>query len=548
MDNLRSVIETLFVHAQGNDVLEKLYSTSSSTRLDVSVDKKFFLHYLFHQNKAYTFDQYENLFHLLSTKWMSYPKLREKSIFNVLNYFNEQVLTLVSNVPTVKYEHLLRWHELSVRVGEDLLTTSYLALQDCLNGVERNDFCWDLSISQDNKVLNGLLNKPLCELHNHMKGSSCNFELNWLSLMNHIDKRKKEFDDVLFQFTQAPDLLLRRNSHFNSMYACAVKAAVIRAILFSYLKGVTFELGENRDGIHDALLSKTDIELSYYASILQHESLDVFLILFGMPYLADDGKIERVDYAIHSDTTCRGHYYEEDFNYFNTIFSGERWLMYSVLKQIYAGIIPTGYSTLFYAYILLKSRVRYELVQLNQGLGFENFNQYEKRKLQFVPDGSVYDKLVAKFSVDSVTNNGNSDNYIETRIVPKISSRECIEQLCGLDKQIKSEEFGPHRGKDNYKFIYHFIKTKDTKSDKSPFLPRQHFLRKKVMKQAKAIYEMRRAFNPVVQEIVGVDAANSEIFARPEVFAHAFRFLRKQKLNTNHFFRQLPDLGMTYHV
>lgn len=45
--------------------------------------------------------------------------------------------------------------------------------------------------------------------------------------------------------------------------------------------------------------------------------------------------------------------------------------------------------------------------------------------------------------------------------------------------------------------------------------------------------------------IRGIDAANSEILARPEVFAQAFRFLRNE-LRTD---TQYPNnLGMTYHV
>ena len=47
--------------------------------------------------------------------------------------------------------------------------------------------------------------------------------------------------------------------------------------------------------------------------------------------------------------------------------------------------------------------------------------------------------------------------------------------------------------------------------------------------------------------VVGIDAANSEIYCRQEVFAQAFRFLKN--LNIKNYGRQRPnDLNITYHV
>lgn len=47
--------------------------------------------------------------------------------------------------------------------------------------------------------------------------------------------------------------------------------------------------------------------------------------------------------------------------------------------------------------------------------------------------------------------------------------------------------------------------------------------------------------------MVGIDAANSEIYCRPEVFAQAFRFLKNHNVKNNG--RQRPnDLNITYHV
>lgn len=51
--------------------------------------------------------------------------VHRKSVFNVLLHFTSEVLTERDLTPVCHYEHLLRWHDLSSYLSEDLLTTSF---------------------------------------------------------------------------------------------------------------------------------------------------------------------------------------------------------------------------------------------------------------------------------------------------------------------------------------------------------------------------------------------------------------------------------------
>ena len=84
----------------------------------------------------------------------------------------------------------------------------------------------------------------------------------------------------------------------------------------------------------------------------------------------------------------------------------------------------------------------------------------------------------------------------------------------------------------------------------------QHFkLREEIRRQAYAIYQFRSNrenwsnTNNLVGKVVGLDAANSEIFCRPEVYAQAFRFLRGHEVKIDEEIDDYPnDLRITYHV
>ena len=524
------------------------------------------------EDERYSIDQLKGIVEMLSTLWMKedchsgllqYSKT--PSIYNALLYFVDQdALRLKDNTHVVcHWEDILRWHTLSSAIGEDLLVCAFLASYDQKNAQEttsRNDFAWSSYIRTDDPTLEAMLQMPLADIHAHLKGSSLNFDINWICLMNHIDGRKEQFDK-LAQFAQG-----KHHSGIVSteIYAKAVAAAAIRLYLAQQ---------EDDNPVYTIKELMELLKTFRKGNILDkvgelQQSVKTALNFYGKLYTNDKtGESERFDYSIRLGKTVPRSK-QEMCAY--SLLSGERHILYSTLANIYKGAYNDGkIATLLYIYLLIKNEIRHELSQLNDTVGFANFNIYEDRKLVFVksdPAYKMYKKAAIHLAVASFFDeHPDGSRYHETRITPEVND-DGEENV--VDKNIAEINFNDNAIEDSvfrnsseaesshwtYRYIYHFIKEKDdTKEDVFGVKPRHHLLREKVKKQALGIFDLRNSLKTnkrgeyYADRIVGIDAANSEIATRPEVFAQAFRFLRRHPITHKQNYRP-TDLGITFHV
>ena len=230
----------------------------------------------------------------------------------------------------------------------------------------------------------------------------------------------------------------------------------------------------------------------------------------------------------------------------NFIFSGERWLMYVMLRKVYLNDIGyQKYFNLFYAYLLIKESIRSELIQSNQNVGFENFSLYQRRKGDLLSD-VIYRK---EFTRHAVSNSLVSQNIrkIEIRIAPENDTTKMCRQIQELDSLIlPSPEW-----KKNIFYTVHFIKKSDNEREHTGLIHCRHYQRRKfIERQAYALSGLREKWPRVGERILGIDAASSEIGCRPEVFASVFRYLKNHR---HRYYSEdgiviLPQLGATYHV
>ena len=226
MDNLSKAIEALFVKMDGDEILQKagfLQITNNKrvdkfVHLDTEIKESEIINRLLKVDNENSIAQIMMMDQIIQDKWMlpadSCLNLKfhsSDSVFNMLLHFSSECLMLRDGEPVCRYEYLLRWHILSSNIGEDILTTSYLASHDFHWSQEHKSFDWDAFIGHDCKEINELFEKPMAELHMHLKGSSYNFDLSWLCMMNHIgtmlknfekdhaDHQYKDIDDHLFE-------------------------------------------------------------------------------------------------------------------------------------------------------------------------------------------------------------------------------------------------------------------------------------------------------------------------------------------------------------
>lgn len=481
-----------------------------------------------------TMDQIETVFRQLDGVWMmkkSSSIMRfvddRPSVFNVLLHFSSETLEISSGNPVVKYDHLLRWNSITSLLTEELFTTSFLASRDIVARFSRNRFDWKPCIDHDNVALNSVLKKPLAELHSHLKGASLNFELNWLHLMNWPCNRDEEFSS-LYSSQNPTTLTVLSEFSKPSLYFLIIKAAAIRLLIVMSQLGID---SDNKDDLY-ALINATSLsKQKIYVESLNRVICTVKHIYskrFALGYL---------DYAI-TNQCC------QDTNVMPfTLLTGERAFMYSAFKSIYDRNTEFQSDSLFYAYLLIKNLFRQELMQTNLYKGFANFGVYERRKEGFIPENSVYSKLVPSEAVASFFSDKSSDSYLEVRITPKQSVYEIDKSIKGLIESIDKTVSVGDSGNIQYRFILHFIKQRE----KFFSGPRHRYLRDSVKHCSESLVKWRNyEFNKNASMIVGIDAANSELYCRPEVFSQAYRFCRNYGWNQHN---QKPnDLHFTFHV
>ena len=560
MENISIVIKALFEKVDGDEVLKKAgYGAEKDDdpcRMDSDMIESVIVNKLLQVDKESTIDQVSMLEQIVQFKWMepddscmSLIFRRKSSVFNILLYFSTKCLRVKDGEPLCIYRHLLRWHMITALVGEDLLTTSFMASRDLQLDKERKSFDWDAFIGHDCKELNSLFDQPMAELHMHLKGSSYNFDLSWLCMMNHIGIMQHNFE------VEHP--LHKYKNPDKNLYEKMKRAAAIRF----YLAGAVGCLPESislsqlhellKNDIEELKKKKTAKELKGVPIIdiqslidecrkrTQNSTKEKFEIIRNSQNFKD--KLENNDIVDYIPVSHYGNELVE-----NKALAPERAFMYAVFRKIYGGSVEDteDIATLFYAYLLYKNYFRNEILQLNERVGFANFASYEERKTDYLLKD--YNHLLYKAAIEGFLQK-NDNRYIEARIVPKDTEEgivKTLQEICNdVDKKYA----------ERFDFIFHFIKQRDEPQETDLY---RHFkLREEIKKQAYAIYKFRSdrenwgVNNNLVGRVVGIDAANSEIFCRPEVYAQAFRFLRGHEVKIDDELDDYPyDLNVTYHV
>lgn len=625
MENICQILKVLFQETKSDDVIESwLHDRDYGDYMGNKIDRELFSRQFSHIDSSKTLDQGNIVGKVVEDKYFisddSEQRLifsKDPCVFNVLLHYSSKRLSLRNNVPICRYKALLSWHQMTCELGEDLFVTSYLASLDILRREERKEFDWKPCIGHDATELNEIFSREMLDVHAHLKGSSYNADLNWIYLMNHVSGHQLQFDKFDKRYLY-PETSYGYHQVSRSLYVKIIIAAVIRQFLFALgnhfdnlsivdVKDLSddqlrmllhgkkqdfLDLPEyldspgKRSKLEEKVLSYKDrrrsAELYFMEKILKCTSLeemveyldkiqsklDLYRLDKGRKFYFQNYDVEIPDYAIiGKEKSVRA------------ILCGERRFMYKMFSLLYSGEIRfSSYSTLFYIYILIKEEFRREMVQVNRTKGFANFSIYESRKTDFIPENSVYNRLLPYLAIGTFLKNGKVGNrYMEVRVTPKDTAKADILSLKMIDRNaldsglnnpmtvaqenkslwdIDNDEKDYAKKKEIYKehfhYIFHFIKVFDKtceygNDDYLSVLPRHSDLRNRVKKQAIAIFNFRNSGSKYVKRLMGIDAANSEIFCRPEVFATAFRYLHGHEITTIEA-EKPADLGMTYHV
>lgn len=548
METLRETIKTLYHLWNSDDVIKGVLNLESPYHSDCQVDRKVFVRtYLDDVSGIRTKDQIGEVYALLDTNWLlpvnskSFMCGKGPTVFNVLLHFSTKVLTEYKRQPVCRYEHLLRWHDLCSMLGEDLLTVSYFAAKDLTQKYNRTDFAWKDIIDHDNNALNVMFEKPMIDLHSHLYGSTFVFDVNWLCLMNDVLERKSQCD-VFEEYLDSKHLQVA-SEQINSPYKRLMEGAAIRILLYWYLNGNmgAEQFAGLKNAVKSVLMAGNELamneavkQLQGYIELAQHA--------YGFPYDDKVGAADVLDYAICHDI-MQGE--SGTIGWLYSILGGERYLMYRMFSKIYCGDVDANMASLFYAYLIIKTDFRSQIIQLNDAVGYANFADYQGRKLSFLKENSKWKRVIEQIAIGSSV--AKEGRYLESRISPRNSEDALAKSIMNIDKHVTDGYLTFNQNadklKNKYHYIIHFKKGSDDKGDKNPFEAgaycRHQRLRKDIKKQACALKSWLMG-DDGRDRIVGIDAASSEIYCRPEVFGQVYRYLKGYKTR--------QELGYTFHV
>ena len=412
----------------------------------------------------------------------------------------------------VKLGELLRWRQMANSIGEDLMVASWLAYHFRWSDQKITSMTCFTPCAAYDSDLEYLYNKGISDLHHHLKASTDVFTLSWICLMNHVSHRYKSFGKM------TKDIPL--------LYKSFLEAAQIRIILYEYTQKLQDDVLMSDPLEYDEFLLETNVrQLQFKLNILRKDRSGI-------------NCKHALDYALPQDI---------DLSDYCKVYYGEYSILYSILRLIYRGSTHHRRLTdLLFRYIQTKIKIRSYLVQENENVGFSNFSDYERRKELFLEGYSEYERLLSHLPVSEGVRYHHLTN-LETRIAPKSDFHNmgrAVSTLVNIWHK-DSTLYIPNIG-----IIVHFIKQNDAKWSLNH--ARHHQLRQTLRRQAVCLMTLRRHSFMTYYTLVGIDAANTELDCRPEVFAQTYRYIRKHSFDmiSSSMYKQCvhQSIHYTYHV
>lgn len=513
MDFLRKFIETAFCFYNCDLTGRIMNDNQPILNKELIINENTFVSTMRRNHPEMSDDSIKLIYRLFEDKWSKNPNdmvVGQNLFYSLVHFTNAVLRTEVNGSPVIKFEQLFKWKEVTEVTGETVLICTFLAYNDCYcnKHCETRHFDWANLLPTDNKWLYHIFKaNKLIDLHQHLKASTSVFGISWACLMNHICHRNQQFKTLVGD---------NSSKFYND---AATLAAKIRIEIYRrIIQPRTNEIY----GDINAEIDKVFFKGFEYCRRETHYQID---------WLRVESEHYKKQYVYDYAATGYG---------LMSVFEGERRFLYMAFKHIFEGD-RLAISNLLYRYLLIKAKIRTKIVQINTNVGFSNFAAFERKKEILIEGYPEYANLLYTLPMYEAKTYYYQDE-LETRITPQSQYHKLREKYNLIERLNRQHDSSVAE----YRIIYHFIKKKE-KQNKMVRICRNYQVRAETKKQAAAIYKLLQKcervqkfkFNLkgyVADRIVGIDAANSELFCRPEVFVQAF-----ERLSSFH-------IGLTYHV
>ena len=355
-----------------------------------------------------------------------FPPLTQASmaLYSVLILAN-QLLGHRGQEPFCKIENVGEWRNTYLYLGQDLFVCAYLACEDIKSGYERLDFAWPAILRTNHSGLNALLKKGIAENHQHLYGSSQTFALSWCSLMNYPNTHRliaKLFEELYQSYTAiGPERRFVTTQEW-VRYAC-----FFRMQIFGWLQSESRSAAPEwaKDDDHKRVSREWMRDLSP-----TFEQVSALREVYGAKVAYDGGRKACLDYAFTERL------YENNPNACYRSLVGERYFLYLYFRYFLLERTDPQLDYLFSLYIILKTKFRSEMVQVNDLVGFQNFSDYQDRKTALC-EQPIYQAELIRMAINAPLKEGCVDS-LETRISPRETPQRYRDNVSGIDR-LKNE-------------------------------------------------------------------------------------------------------------
>jgi adenosine deaminase len=444
------------------------------------------------------------------------------------------------------------WNSLNRTFTTDILAILYLLDLNMIEEYNLKSFIAGINVADTQ--LEKVLNKGIAETHLHLNAAG-NFDFTWQTLMAN-----KNVSDQVFRNSYESNIELKFQ----------IKAmSIVRIILALFLEeskkdenpslsqyaierympyGTEFEFSTINflDWIANAEIISDRISESHLSIII--ENLVLNLELFPIELNSNDflTRFGQGD-IIHKILLTFG---EE-----STV---ERIFLFRSLKYLkFKGCNDELFQNIFWQYIRVKNKLFQLHIQQNSVKGLEHFVNYfgratgiriddEKQRLGYLLNYQAQNKYLKKLEVRISVGSGNTVKNKKRSLARKL--RYFFLAYIELIKEFElSNKSVPDIG-----IIIHFIKSRiKILDDKNIY----EAYKKKVnnyYNEMLALVELREDIKGLSNYLVGIDAAGEELVTEPWIFSKIFRHARDSKSQNlfykEHDYRNILNLGLTYHV
>lgn len=510
------------------------------------------------------------------THWQNGAAVQDQDLLNVFDLLMltlQDLLIMNHNHMECRYEEILSWRWLVRYMGEELALSARYAMWDHTHHKPHrqrfDDFTWSYVTSHNNKQLHMITQRGISEHHCHLWASTPFFHVSWVNLMNHLTDSVYQHNlrKLSPQPWSAEQIHRRLRGDFSDdvkpYYGvlAQTRAAWIRLYLCRRISGRDMR----RRFAHD-LWNVRNYD-NWRELLLSHKRLQSEIDSYA--YMADGF----LDYAL-AIAKLQKPVVATDYH----ALIGERWLYYEIFRDYCRPpqqrvMSPEDYN-LFFVYFRLRLWIRKKMVQINDYIGFDNFQQIERRKAFFLADRKS-ERALTRLAV----NDSLKKDYVrelEVRIKPDEEQLRRLEAAINSDSTedpvaqylarqaaargwpayLRQEEELAKR----YYYVFHFLKRRDPDSEAGTEqkhsavcarVCRHNELRRQIMEQAKTIIRFRERNPGLAKRVLGIDAASWELRCRPEVFGSVYRLLGDHQFFYGGYSdekQKIPALGKTYHV